>query len=242
MACTAPFSNSESFSEDEYPDDRVAAENIDGIEPRLRPRATVSDTECQSAGLPVNPEFEEELSGEYHLDPEHLKRMLEITSLDVITRQEYERDLEKSELFYGRQKEWDREFKMFLDVYQSKLFVAMREGQVRTYGRKLPRPTIQEAMDLSAPESWEGWNETEWTRIRENFWSSERINWEECRAEEKGGAFALILVDCKDLFRCFPIPDGKPIIGVYEIGDALVLGGEKQGRGIIAIALRQTVF
>ena len=156
--------------------------------------------------------------------------MLEITSLDVITRQEYERDLEKSELFYGRQKEWDREFKMFLDVYQSKLFVAMREGQVRTYGRKLPRPTIQEAMDLSAPESWEGWNETEWTQIPENFWSSERINWEECRAEGKGGAFALILVDCKDLFRCFPIPDGKPIIGVYEIGDALVLGGEKQGR------------
>lgn len=104
------------------------------------------------------------------------------------------------------------------------MFVELREGRFRAYGRKLPRPTVEESMAFfSTEDDWPGWDETDWTEIPADFWLSGGIDWDGCHADGRDGAYALIVIDCESLLKIFPMSTSVPVQGVFQVGDTLVL-------------------
>lgn len=175
--------------------------------------------DCEQAGLSPNPEWEEIESGKTHLDPAILKNLLE-RDLDEEQRRELEKELPKSEAFYERQAEWDRDFKVFLDVHRNRLFLALNEGRVAAVGKKLPQRSL--VLSSDDPE-WLWWQKAPWEAIPPTFWISFEIDWDMSRAVGRGGAYSFILIPTADLIKEFPLPDGQAVRDVVRMGDNLFL-------------------
>lgn len=212
-------------------DAREDDEYVEGLEPYLPNEEPLSGDECAAAGLPSNPEREDFESGDFHQTPENLRELLKILEIPDDDRKRLERELVEAEAFDERQKAWDAEFELFLDEPKARLFLALREGRVGARGKPLPLPTWEASIDHLEAEQWEGWDKVGWQPIAQEFWISTRIDWFECQAEGKGGAYGLILVECEQLFECFPARVERVDHVVGKVGGALILD---QGLSTIA--------
>jgi hypothetical protein len=204
-------------------DAREDDEYVEGLEPYIPNDEPLSSDECAAAGLSSNPEREDFDTGDFHQTPENLRMIHQMVGLPDDDRKRIERELIEAEAFDERQKAWDAEFESYLDAPKARLFLALREGRVGAVGKPLPLPTYEASLVNLEAQQWEGWDNVGWQPIAHGFWISTKIDWFGCRADGKGRAYGLILVDCEQLFEHFPARVERLDQVVGKVGNALVL-------------------
>jgi hypothetical protein len=207
-------------------DARVEPKYIEGLEPYLPFDEPVNDEECKSVGLPPNPEYEAHEAGEWHQTPENIRKLLQYDSIDESHRTELQQELQISIAFQQRCDAWDAEFNSFADLHKAKLFLFLREGRLPAFGKMLPRRSHSASLDHLGSTDWKGWDEVKWEPIPPDFWISNKIDWNESRAEGKGPAWCLILVETEVLLKCFPPPAAEQPGNVVKLANDLVLMGD----------------
>jgi hypothetical protein len=202
-------------------DARRELDYIEGLDPNFGDDSPVTDAECARVGLSVNPTYGAGISGDAHRAPEDLKNLLSADGLRDDNRQWLERELAESVAFNEACKRWDEEFKDFVDVHSSRLFLALREGRLVAEGIKLPESSREASLIRLDEMNWTGWGLSKWVSIPSDFWHSNKINWEKSWAEGRGAAFALIQVKADGLFACFP-PPAPEAANVVKVANDLV--------------------
>jgi hypothetical protein len=185
-------------------DGRREFEWMEGLDPKLD-EDIPDDAESAFAGLPSRPTYEERLPWNQHRPPEHIRRSLAAELHDEY-RENFQHELEASIEFHAAMSVWDEEMKGLLDIHQSRLFMALREGKLEAEGIKLPEKTCEASLVVLDQTKWEGWNKRQWVGIPPDFWRSDRINWRKSWAEGREAAYALIQVKTEALFDRFPPP------------------------------------
>ena len=110
----------------------------------------IESEEAVRVGLPPNPEWESLFDDEetYMLsDPDTLKMFLEM-DFDEPQKEKFRKDLVRSEALAKNQAEWDQKYEAYIEVIESKFFVALREGKIKAYGRKLPHHDLETATGI----------------------------------------------------------------------------------------------
>lgn len=209
-------------------DGRLNFENSEGLEPSIV-EEPVTDAECERVGLPPNPEYKDFEAGVFHRRPDDIRRLLEIDGIPDASRRQLKRDLEKAVPFQEKLDEWTSDFDMFMEAPKAKVFLALREGELKASGMELPRPTIAGSHEHYEAEGWNGWDDSQWSEIDSEFWTMGGLNWADCTAEGRLSAYAMIIVDVDQLLAKFPPALEPSRSAVVKIGDTLVLTQDEEG-------------
>jgi hypothetical protein len=190
-------------------------DGMDGLSPNFH-EDIPNDAECAFAGLPSRPTHEGRLFEVQHEPPEHIRRSLEASDIPQRYRESLQRELEDSIEFHAAKSLWEEGLKGLLDLHQTRLFMALREGKLEAEGVKLPEKTSEASLAKLDQKKREGWSWGEWVSIPPDFWRSTGINWRQSWAEGRHAAYALIQVRTGPLFDCFPPsePDGSNAVKV----------------------------
>jgi hypothetical protein len=164
------------------------------------------DAECAFAGLSPPLSYEDRLSPKQPIPPEHYRHSLNNPELPDRYRESLQQQLEDSIKFEAAVSSWHTDLRDFIDLHQSRLFMALREAKLEAEGIKLPAKTYESSVGKLEETKWEGWSRSEWVGIPPDFWRSDGINWRESWAEGRDAAYALIQVTTEALFDCFPPP------------------------------------
>ena len=148
-------------------DIRTDNNEFEGTEPRIVIEP-ISDDECRSAGLPLNPEYAVYIAGEYHSRPEDIERLLAL-HLDAKGKAELKSQLIASKKHHERCKAWDEQFDQFVDLHRSRLFVALREGKILSVGKILPSGADHTFPKDAPDEEWDAWCDVGWSRMSIRF-------------------------------------------------------------------------
>jgi hypothetical protein len=169
--------------------------------------------ECTFGGLPPDPEWEENETGEGE------RLSLGLAGSDKQRKTAHEEWLKWKYTKEGRRNEWSRGFQELLKRYHTEFLTALREGQLRSHGQEPGQ--LEE--DMAHGSSW---REVPWKGIPSTFWVSCEIEWGKNKAKGATAAYESIVVDTDDLFRVFPLPAPQEPTGVRKIGNYLVLSDE----------------
>lgn len=203
-------------------DAREHEDYLEGLDASHLYQEPLSREESARLGLPVDPTFEDLENGDFHETLESLQSKLRRTGEADGIRTYWETQLADGEEFYRRKAEWDDQYNSVVDLYKSKLFIALREGHVSASGKNLPKTTYEASVDHLEDSQWDGWWKVEWSPIPAEFWLSDKIDWRYSWAEGRNTAYGLILVNFEQLFSNF-LPTAEVVEGLVKYGDAYVL-------------------
>jgi hypothetical protein len=171
---------------------------------------TLTQNECERAGLPPNPDNEGRTWSES-----------ERTRGRGHDRIELEQELQASIALQKEREAWNQLRNRFLDSYKARLFVSLWAGDLAAFGKQFPREGLSHsAQDLNKRDR--RWFVEARTPIHASFWDSTRIDWERSAAEGNGPPHAFIVVDTYNLLRIFPPSRNYPM-NVMRVGDAYFL-------------------
>lgn len=205
------------FSQWEHGDVRLDTEDLDDINPRME-FEPFSDDECDRAGLPHDPEYAAWTEGDGPpSDPALLKRLADSVA-DEKTRLELLSELPRAEAYAANLSAWEEQCDAFLDAPKSKLFLALREGKLAAYGKRISKQIAESFPEPLSHEEWHKWTLEPWQVISPNHWRSSGIQWEMCRANGTIADFALVLVSTEQLITAFP-PMAERAGDVVRVGD-----------------------
>lgn len=147
----------------------------------------------------------------------------------------------------------------YLDPFQAKLYLALREGRIKANGMTLNRAyvynnstkelfeaecqadaqfaekykNIKEGDEFwGTDEKWSKWKPTD---ISADSWMLMNIDWESCQLSSGEQIYAYVQLNMEDLFREFPAPEGgskmvKPFGDAFIMEENNILVTEKRGR------------
>jgi hypothetical protein len=204
-------------------DVRLDTEDIEGIDPRISFQP-FTDDECDRAGLPRDPEYAAWNEGDGPpLDPQSIREIARLLSGDE--RQEILSGLAKAEAYALVVEGWNEQCDAFLDLPKSKLHIALREGILAAYGKRVPKEHAESFPEPLSHEEWVSWTRERWQVIAPNNWLSSRIRWKDCRLSGVEAEYALILVSTEQLMEAFP-PSMERVGDAVRVGDGfLIVGG-----------------
>ncbi len=119
--------------------------------------------------------------------------------------------------------EWERVFSDFLEIYKTKFYVALREGQINSYAKKLPFSSMPEAKDALFNDESFDLLDMEDIKIPCESWRLEKINWDGGYLEAGENVYALISFVTQDVLKAFPALDTKVSEGVMYVSGQYVL-------------------
>ena len=182
-------------------DVRLDTEDIEGIDPRIS-FEPFSDDECDRAGLPRDPEYTawNESDGP-PLDPQSIREIARLLAGDE--RQEILSRLAKSETYASAVAAWNEQCDPFLDLPKSKLHIALREGTLAAYGKRIPKEHAEFIPEPLSHEEWVSWTRERWQVIARNNWLSSRIRWKDCCLTRRGRVCPDLGFD-EQLMEAFP--------------------------------------
>jgi hypothetical protein len=175
---------------------------------------TLTQNECERAGLPSNPNNE----GRSWTEPE---RTGERFSWRGEHRVELDEELQASIALQKEREAWNQLRNRFLDSYKARLFVSLWAGDLAGFGKPLPPEDLSHSVEALNKRD-RTWFAEARTPIHASFWDSTRIDWERSFAEGNGPPHAFIIVDTYNLLRIFP-PSRKHPANVMRVGEAYFL-------------------
>lgn len=209
-------------------DVREDPDEIEGFEQSFPFEEIVSASECAYAGLPVNPEWVAMIEGNYSPSSKELERILRMTTLSEKERSSYSKSLDRALEAEKNLAEWEEEFEAFIELHRAKLFLALREGRLKATGRKLDKPTIEEAFaEYQLADNWKDFAALPWEEIPARFWSLDDTAWYLSQSHGRKHSYCLILIELDDLLEVFPEGEGIKRL-VTQIGDALILADDEE--------------
>lgn len=135
-------------------------------------------------------------------------------------------DSQKQKEFDIKQKLFDDSLDNFLEQYKATLFIALKNGNVRAYGRNLVKTAhileIDIENEIDIDEIWGNASndDTEFEEISKKDWYINSIEWEDSYfVNGNKSAFCHILVDVESLFTAFPASEQqtKSVISVNGV-------------------------
>jgi hypothetical protein len=175
---------------------------------------TLTQNECERAGLPPNPNND----GRNWAEPERTGEKFSWRDED---RVDLDQELQASIALQKKRETWNQLRNRFLDSYKARLFVSLWAGDLAGFGKQVPREDLSHsAQDLN--ERDRSWFAEARTPIHASFWDSTRIDWDRSFAEGNGPPHAFIVVDTYNLLRIFP-PSRKYPTNVMRVGDSYFL-------------------
>ena len=175
---------------------------------------TLTQNECERAGLPPNPDNERRTWSE----PESTGERFSWRGED---RVQLDQELRASIALQKERETWHQLRNHFLDSYKARLFVSLWAGDLAGFGKQVPREGLSHsAPDLNKRDR--SWFAEARTPIHASFWDSTRIDWDRSFAEGNGPPHAFIVVDTYNLLRIFPPSRNYPM-NVMRVGDAYFL-------------------
>lgn len=183
--------------------------------------------ECNRLGLPLNPEIEAYINNCPPMEPEHYEKMLEHIT-DEKVRAEYAKEYERAQLYQAKMESWYDKIKEIQEVAEAKLFVALKDGRIHSFGKKLVGPTVEEHMNLVDENI--GLHDIEHTEIPASFWRNGGIEWDDSIARSQSIAYVHIYVNTEELFTIFPPPGETSTKAVKVVAGNYVLDSDETGR------------
>lgn len=183
------------------------------------PGGPLTDEECERAGIPPDPNF-------HFLVDDKPMPFLTYNDLepqfghDEALRQVKEA-MDKEQADHERAcAEWQPHYDKVTEYAASRIFVALRDGQLRASGRLLPCINVDEAMTrLKAEERYVG--DLDLTEIPRSFWSLKGIHFAISAAQNSDSYYCHVVLGTDDLLRAFP--GDRKSVGVEQVGDTIVL-------------------
>ncbi len=178
----------------------------------------ISSDEAERVGLPKNPDWEELISDEdiftHPNDSDFLRKMLKYEHSDK-EKSELEKKLKSAEEHQKKQAAWEKLYDSYIELYKSKLFVALREGKIFAMGRVIPED--------ESDDNWSYWTDNKHEPISKEVWSLSNIDWDNSTLKDKSHHYCHILVKVDDLLQCFPEPEPDEIKQVSVIAGQHVI-------------------
>jgi len=178
---------------DEHSEDaRFSDDCIYDFEMPIWTTPTLED--CERVGLPPNPETYDT----YHAEPDQIRKYLEI-KLDTEDKEKFEKELIESVEFYKKLEAWKEHYNDYVEIFQSKLFIALKEGKLRSWGIR----------SSCYPDKEEDFvNGINFAPIPAKSWRLAETNWRDCTLidEMTEARYDMIYVNTEELLKTFPSP------------------------------------
>jgi hypothetical protein len=176
--------------------------------------------ECKRANIPVDPKYLALVEGRTMLSVSHYDEMLKkYPNTDKAFRQEMENEREEARKFENECEAWKPHYLRAIEYPASRIFVALKSGQLAGSGRLLPTLDVDEATTIAEDRDV---FEIEVTEIPRDFWSLQGIDFEASTARNSIAHYCHISFRTDHVLAVFP--GERELIGSVErIGNALVV-------------------
>jgi hypothetical protein len=184
------------------------------------PDWVITEQETRHANIPPDPEYLA-LMGERPTSPPAFYDDLLKLDLEPEDRARVEEDRAAAELYQRECEAWGPLYERAIEYPASRIFVALKSGQLASTGRLLPGPNVGEARELLDRQEKDVYDFPV-VAIPPSFWSLSGIDFESSAAGN--GSFYYCHVACKttEMLAIFP-GDREPVTGVERVGDCFVL-------------------
>ena len=182
----------------------------------------ISEAEGFRAGIPQDPRYDA-----YRKDSPTIStvatydKLLEIIDLDRAERAKFKLERKIAQKFEAECASWDAQYLRAIEYPASKIFVALRGGELRTAGRLLPSLLAEEADSILAAED-RSLLDISPTDIPANFWSLGGIDFHSSAARNDTAHYCHVTARLADVLEFFP-GERTPVSGLERIGSSYVL-------------------
>jgi len=186
-----------------------------------------TNEECKAMGLPPHPEYQSLLGEEEYLVYFGHEYLEAISSRQDIP-EDYKIKLKGEQLrafeLSEKQAEWDELYEEFIEASEARLFLSLKEGKLKAYGRKLPDISPDELVEQkdSSMDDW-SWMDYQYEEIPSNFWRLSDISWSGSSSFSNGGHYIHIYVMTDNLLSLFPPIDKQIAFDVSIVGAQYVV-------------------
>lgn len=179
----------------------------------------IQSDEAVRVGLQPNPEWEylsEPYDEEtyYTQDLDLVNLMLEM-NIPNDEKAKYEAILPAAKERKKQQDEWDAAYDDFIQVIEAKLFIALKEGRLKAFGKPV-------TLDKDGFQNGGGEHE----EIPTKHWRQDDIKWTASASENKTGHYSHIYVETDQLFELFPPPDAEDTKHISVVAGQYVIDEE----------------
>jgi hypothetical protein len=174
--------------------------------------------ECKRANIPVDPNYLALVEETITLNVTHYDEMLEkYSDVDAAFRRHLEEQREEARKFENDCEAWKPRYLSAIEYPASRIFVALKSGQLVANGRLLPTLDTDEAKTIDRDIF-----EIEVTEIPRDFWSLQGIDFEGSAARNSTAHYCHISLRTDDVLSIFP-GERAPVGGVERVGETLVV-------------------
>lgn len=174
--------------------------------------------ECNHIGLPADPESIDV----YYAKPEQISRILEM-DLSREDRQTYEKELVESIEHHKNIDIWREHFNEFIEIYKSKLFVALKEGLISSWGTIVASANApEETKQLYGQQE-----ELSFNKIPSRSWRLNNIDWEKCSLKKGDLYYYLIHINTGELLQQFPGSEPELATNVLTLAGQYLLDSDQ---------------
>lgn len=186
----------------------------------------MDDKTCERVGLPSSL-VEEQVGNKTITNLELIDHLLISDNTEESEKVKLLEDRKYALNYHNIKSTFDEELDNLLDLNKHKLYVAIKSGVVKCYGRKvgeLKKRTINnKEIDLFNDDNWKIEDEfPEFEQIPKDFLAFDGINWEDSNARLLSGYYIHIILDFNDVLKEFPEPVLNNLIKVYVLNDYLI--------------------
>ena len=218
-----------------YPKSEIVPDHIDirfdrdaqeDFEPYLpNDYGYIESEEAIRVGLPPNPEYEAIFDEKIYMlsTPDTINKLLKLT-IEESEKEKLKKELVESEEQAKIKTEWDKKYEAYIELVESKLFIALREGKIKAYGRKLPHHDFDTAIGIldGSEKSWT-WFDMEHEEIPTTFWRISGIDWSQSSAQNGESHYFHIYVKTYEAMEVFPAPIGEEAKTVSLVAGQYIL-------------------
>jgi hypothetical protein len=206
----------------------IASYNWDGIEVRedsehegyepSEPERVIYDEECKRAGIPPDPRYTALVTEGPLLTFRQLEPKVGADEALRLVQEASKREEERLETAYA---EWEPHYRAAIEYPASQIFVALKSGQLRARGRRLPALDKAAALaQLKEKELYIG--DLDEQEIAVSFWTLREIDFESSAARNAEDHYCQISFRTEDVLSCFP-GEREPVAGIERVGDSFVI-------------------
>lgn len=182
----------------------------------------INEAEGARAGIPQDPRYDAYLKSSPTISTvATYDKLLEIIELDRAERAKFKLERKVAEKFEAECESWDVLYRRAIEYPASKIFVALRGGELRTTGRLLPSLVADEADKILAAED-RSFLDISPTDIPADFWTLGGIDFHSSAAQNDTAHYCHVTARLADVLDLFP-GERTPVSGLERVGDSFVL-------------------
>ncbi len=180
-----------------------------------------TEDECKRAGIPPDPHLRGFLEGESSLPPDSYDKILATFDSADPRRDQLEREKQDAIFFQAECKAWKSKYEEAVEYPASRIFVALRSGNLTAQGRLLPATDLEKAMEILDEQDNEIFG-IELSDIPPTFWSLKGIDFEKSSAFNEVAHYCHITCVTREVLALFP-GEREAVGSVDRVGDSFVL-------------------